>query len=366
MDKHSRLGLLNELSGSLGDLGTFLPHVLAAITVAGLDATSIFTGFGIFYIFSGWFYGIPMAVQPMKAASAAILVEKVPPEGVAAAGILMGAILLFLGITGLIERLARITPRGVTAGIQLGLGLSLAILGMHMALTDLWLGTIMLVLMLVLLYFKKLPTALIILVVGTIVGLWLHPPQSWPEFIPALHIPEFIWPQARDFGQAFVLITLPQLPLTLTNAVLVTTVISQELYGAKAERVTEKNLSLTMGAANLLAAPWGGYMMCHGSGGVAAHYRYGGRTRLTPFIMGLLLVLAGVLLGKDAVSWLLLVPEAVLGALLFFSGLDLARAARVDDDQGEWFLALLVAALTLAVNPAIAFLSGILIHKGTR
>src|ERR1700730_13999266 len=72
----SRFGWnVQEVSGSLGDLGTFLPHIVGAITVVRMDPTGILTTFGLFYALSGAFYGVPMAVQPMKAASAAALIE---------------------------------------------------------------------------------------------------------------------------------------------------------------------------------------------------------------------------------------------------------------------------------------------------
>ena len=61
---------MGEVSGSLGDLGTFLPHIVGAITVVKMDPTGILTTFGLFYAFTGAVYGVPMAVQPMKAASA--------------------------------------------------------------------------------------------------------------------------------------------------------------------------------------------------------------------------------------------------------------------------------------------------------
>ena len=70
---------LKELSGALGDLGTFLPHVLGAITVAGLSPVGVFVAFGLFYLGSGAFYGIPVAVQPMKAASPAVLIQGMTP-----------------------------------------------------------------------------------------------------------------------------------------------------------------------------------------------------------------------------------------------------------------------------------------------
>jgi len=82
-----------EVSGSLGDLGTFLPHIVGAITVVGMAPTGILTTFGLFYALSGAFYGVPMAVQPMKAASAAALIEPMEPGAIAGAGIVISSAL---------------------------------------------------------------------------------------------------------------------------------------------------------------------------------------------------------------------------------------------------------------------------------
>src|SRR3984957_11867751 len=123
---------LNEFSGSLGDLGTFLPHIVGAITVVGMDPTGILTTFGLFYALSGAFYGVPMAVQPMKAASAAVLIEPMNPAAIAGAGLVIGAFFLALGMTGVVSRLARALPTSIAAGLQLGLGLSLGGLGLRL------------------------------------------------------------------------------------------------------------------------------------------------------------------------------------------------------------------------------------------
>lgn len=356
---------LGELSGAMGDLGTFLPHVLGAISVAGLNPASIFTGFGLFYLFCGWYYRIPMAVQPMKAASAAVLVQKLTPGEVAAAGLIIGLVLFLLGITGLIDRLARITPSGVIGGIQVGLGLSLAILGVKMVAADPFLGWPVLIIMLPLLGSRRFPAAIMAILVGTALNFILHPGLDLPRISFGVHLPDIIRPAAADFRRSFFMVALPQLPLTLTNAVLVTTALSAELYGSKASRVNDRNLCLTMGLGNILVAPFGGYMMCHGSGGVAAHYRFGGRTRYTPYIIGLLLLAVGLLLGSNGAKILALIPDAALGCLLFYSGLDLALAARGGTGcREDFFLTLAVAALALAINPAVAFIAGVVLGKG--
>ncbi len=267
--------LFQEISGALGDLATFLPYVLASITAAGLSSTSVFVGFGLFYLFSGWFYAMPMAVQPMKAASAVILVEKITAPEVAAAGIAIGLILLILGMTGMIAKIARLTPASVVGGIQLGLGISLAILGLKMVLTQPVLGVVCLLIMLILLFRYQTPAALIVLVLGTMTSLLISGGATIQPISLGLHFPALIIPTLQDFEKGILMLVLPQLPLTLTNAVLVTTLISRELFPQSAERVSEKNLCLTMGGANFLLPAVVELMMWPGSGAVASRYPYG-------------------------------------------------------------------------------------------
>ena len=77
--------VLQECSGACGDLGTFIPHVIGAMTVAGLAPVGVLFGFGAFLIATGLFYGLPLPVQPMKAVSAVILTDGLRPGEVAAA-----------------------------------------------------------------------------------------------------------------------------------------------------------------------------------------------------------------------------------------------------------------------------------------
>src|SRR5438552_16956259 len=126
--------IIQEASGACGDLGTFIPHVIGAMTVAGLPPAGVLFGFGMFLISTGLFYGLPLPVQPMKAVSAVILTDGLRPGEVAAAGMMLGIVLLVLGLTGWIGRLARMIPQSVSAGLQLGLGLLMGILGIKLIL----------------------------------------------------------------------------------------------------------------------------------------------------------------------------------------------------------------------------------------
>jgi len=132
--------LLLECSGACGDLGTFIPHVIGAMTVAGLAPAGVLFGFAAFLIATGLFYGLPLPVQPMKAISAVILTGGLRPGEVAAAGMMIGVVLLALSVTGWIGRLARAIPQSVNAGLQLGLGVLIGVLGLKLILETPWLG----------------------------------------------------------------------------------------------------------------------------------------------------------------------------------------------------------------------------------
>lgn len=347
---------LDEVSGSLGDLGTFLPHIVGAITVVGMDPTGIFVTFGLFYALSGAFYGIPMAVQPMKAASAAVLIQPMDPGSVAGAGLVIGAFFLIIGASGLVGRIARAMPPTVAAGLQLGLGLSLATLGIHLVEERPWLGLAACVLMLGFMRLPRFPVALLAVVAGGAFGAATGISPPLPPLTVGLHLPHLVWPNWTQVWNGVENAVLPQIPLTLTNAIIVTAAVARQLFPEKGQRANERNLSLTTGLGNLMAAPFGGYLMCHGAGGIAGHVRFGARTATAPVLVGLAFLGLGLLLGEGGYHLLKLIPDAVLGGLLLFSGIELALSSKPGQFEGtDLFLVLLMAAVGVAVNPAVAF-----------
>ena len=325
---------MGEVSGSLGDLGTFLPHIVGAITVVKMDPTGILTTFGLFYAFSGVFYGIPMAVQPMKAASAAVLIEPMDPAAIAGAGLVIGAFFLILGVTGVVSRLARALPGSIAAGLQLGLGLSLAGLGIRLIETQIWLGVAISALMLGLMRYQRSPVALVAVLVGIGVGqvLGIAPPFPMLDF--GLHLPHLVMPTWAQVLHGTEYAVLPQIPLTLTNAIIVTAAVSRQLFPRELHPVNERNLAITTGLGNLLAAPFGGYLMCHGAGGIAGHVRFGARTATAPVLIGFVFIALGVGLGESGYALLRTIPDAVLGGLLLFSGIELALSSKLHEHQG--------------------------------
>ncbi|MDE3075439.1 MAG: putative sulfate/molybdate transporter [Chloroflexota bacterium] len=351
---------ISELSGALGDLGTFLPHIVAAITVVGMAPSGVLTMFGLFYLTTGAFFGVPMGVQPMKAASAAVLIQHLEPGEIAAAGIVIGAFFLLLGATGVITRLAALVPPVLTAGIQLGLGLALAALGVKLIGEQLWLGVVVAALMLVLLNSSRFPAALVGIAAGVVLARVTGTGEPLPALQLGLHAPGFIWPTWPQMASGVELAVLPQVPLTLTNAIIVTAAVTRQLFPKEVHPVNERNLAITTGLGNLLAAPFGGYLMCHGAGGITGHYRFGARTAAAPAIIGLAFLSLGVLLGDSAMGLLKLIPQAAVGGLLFFSGIELAVSSKPQSYAGsDLFAVLLIGAISVASNAAIAFAVGL-------
>jgi predicted benzoate:H+ symporter BenE len=351
--------LPSELAGACGDLGTFIPHVIGAITVAGLAPAGVLIGFGAFFVASGLIYGIPMAVQPMKAISALIVTGQVGPAEVAAAGMLLGMILLVLGLTGSIGWLARTIPQSVSAGLQLGLGISMGLLGLQLVWRTPWLGVAALTLVWALMLLPRFPAAPAMLACAVAAGAWAgvvempqHLAWGWTGLTLAVPSPAAAW-------RALELLVVPQLPLTLTNAVIVTALVCRDLYPASAGRATERNLALSTGIANLTLAPFGAMPMCHGAGGVQAQHRFGARTGLAPVLLGGVLLVLGAGFAASAASLLAVIPISAVGALLLVAGTDLALSRRLFDSQPScWPVIAVAAAATLLINPAVGLVAG--------
>jgi MFS superfamily sulfate permease-like transporter len=348
-----------EIGGAFGDLGSFLPHVLGAITVAGLAPVGVLLSFGAFYVASGLFYRVPIPVQPMKAVSAVLLTSGLSPGEIAAAGLGLGLILLVLAVTGAIGWFARIVPQSVVTGLQLGLGITLALMSLELMAELPWLGITTAGLLLVLLRVRRCPAALVALAAAIVLARLSGGGAAWPALALAPAWPALVLPGLGDLERALGNAVLAQLPLTLTNAVIVTAALAHDFYGKRAARATPRNLALSSGLANLALAPFGALPMCHGAGGLAAHHRFGARTGLAPVILGILLLGLGLVLADQAGSLLALIPLAAVGALLLFSAADLALSRRLFDARPScWPVIAITAAGTAWADPFWGLLAG--------
>lgn len=371
-----------EFAGSLGDLGTLLPIVVAMILINKLSPSTVFLSFGLFYIITGFYYKLPVPVQPLKAVGAiAIAYPLLITESViGASGIIFGAILLLLSVSGTVNALAKLFTQPVVRGIQLSLGLVFLKKGIELIVQknlflsgvagsfseynlNLILGIAVFLMVLALLDNKKMPAAIAALAAGIIAGLAFGGFGSLSFSIGPTRI-GFISPTLMDFWTAFIMLILPQIPLTIGNACVGTADTCCTLFPKNPllSKTKAGNFALTMGLANLPAGFFGAVPMCHGTGGLAAHFRFGARTGGAPLMIGILFVVMALVFGEFGFALLAMIPNSVLGVLLIFAGLELCPLIRSLKTNEEYFVAILISGIALAVpNMAWAFGIGIVV-----
>ncbi|WP_070988183.1 putative sulfate/molybdate transporter [Halofilum ochraceum] len=350
---------LRELAGACGDLGTFLPLTIGAIMVGGLPAGSVLAGFGIAYLLTAGFYRAPIPVQPMKVAGAVLVTTAPAVEAVIGGGLVLAIVFLLLGSGDLIARLARLVPAPVIAALQAGLGLSLGWKALGMLAATPLVGFLLAALAAVLLLWRpQWPVALIVLGASLAAVPWIGGAVPAAAIPAAGLIPPHL-PGIDALITGVVLIALPQFPLTLTNAIMVTERVGREYY-PDAHRVRMRRLSLTTGLMNLVTAPFGALPMCHGAGGVAAHYRFGARTWRAPAGLGVALLGLGLFAAADTTRLLAQIPDAALGTLLLIPAIDLVRIVRPAQYAPTDQAFIVVLGAIAIVSPALAFVIGMI------
>ncbi len=378
-----------EFAGSLGDLGTLLPIAIGMILINGLDPCGLFFSIGLYYILAGIYFGITVPIQPMKVIGAYAIATGLDTSQILAAGVLMGIGLLIIGGTGAVTILGRYTPKSVVRGVQLSTGALLMAQGVkfmigtskfqavrqaaepYLILQSLGpvpigivIGVIGGFLTLLLMENKKLPAGLFLIICGIMIGLGLGTHEGFEKLQVGINLPRILpfgLPSGADFSLAFLLLVLPQIPMTLGNAVIAYADLSKEYFGEASDRVTYRSACISMTLANFVSFLTGGMPLCHGAGGLAAHYRFGARTAGSNLIIGFIFVILVVLLGKHMLSVLYLVPMSILGVLLLFAGGQLALTIIDLKDRKELFVTLAMLGITLATNLAAGFIVGLFI-----
>lgn len=342
---------LSELAGSMGDFGTILPLVLAVALVAGLDIGYIFLFFGIWFVISGLLYRVPVPVEPMKVIAVIAIAEAIGPGEIAAAGILLGVIFLVLGTGNWMNLLEKWIPDSVIRGIQLGLALLLLKTSGGFMLEDpIYFGFGVAIIVGIFLFsrWRKIPdlSSLVLILLALGAGIVI---QGLPQLV-FLSPPALVLPEPGDFIPALSVLVIPQALLTLTNAILATSLLSRDLMSVK---LMPARLSRTIGLMNLVSVPFGGMPMCHGAGGMAGMYRFGARTGGANIIAGgIFVILALFFAGPSMVS---LISVGVYGALLVFVALELAKHAWKTESI---VVTITIGILSLVFSMTVAFFIG--------
>ncbi|EOA29239.1 hypothetical protein CARUB_v10025513mg [Capsella rubella] len=401
---------LAEINGAMGDLGTYIPIVLALTLAKDLDlgTTLIFTG--IYNAITGAVYGVPMPVQPMKSIAAVAISSTAEDFGIPeimAAGICTGGILFVLGISGLMQLVFNVIPLSVVRGIQLSQGLAFAMSAVKYIKKEQnfsksksvgdrpWLGLDGLVLALVCVLFivlvngdgeeeeeeeegdgdgsrgrrrrrvsirsfiANVPSALLIFLLGVVLAFIrkpsiVHDIRFGPSKMKVVRITKKAW------KNGFLKGTIPQLPLSVLNSVVAVCKLSYDLFPEK--EFSAASVSMTVGLMNMVGCWFGAMPTCHGAGGLAGQYKFGGRSGGCVALLGVAKMVLGLVLGGSLVGILEKFPVGVLGALLLFAGIELAMAARDMNTKGDAFVMLICTAVSLGSNAAIGFVAGILLY----
>ncbi|MFZ0959968.1 MAG: putative sulfate/molybdate transporter [Terriglobia bacterium] len=363
-----------DVAGAFGDIGVLFPIAIALITLNHLNPTALFLAAGLTYCLAGRYFRIPIAVQPFKAVAAIALALALPPSAVASAGLLMGVLLLFVGVTNLAGWLAKLFTLPIVRGIQLGLGLVLVQEGWRLirgsrSMPHLpggeptsWLIALAgAALLLALRNSRRFPAALVLLASGIILGIVLQGGK-----LPALGFGpvalQLLHPQGAELMRVLPLLVVPQFALTFGNSIVATENTAWILYGEQAKRVTVRALSLSIGMVNLVSAAIQGSPLCHGSGGITAHYRFGARTPKSSYVIGGVCILLA-LFGGTAVGLLHLIPLAILGVFLVYVGVQ--HAAYLRDIIHRWpqlLIAVCVGVVSVFTNLMWGTLAGLAIE----
>lgn len=351
----------NEWSGAFGDLGTDLPLLVGMIMAAHLDAASVLSLFGVMQILTALRYRIPMPVQPLKAMAALVIAQKIPGNVLYGAGLAIGIVMLLLTVTGLVDWVARIIPKAVVRGIQLGLGLQLA----SIALKDYagrdglygWLlAAVGFSVTIVLIGRKKVPSAIILIGLGCAYAFLFRLTPSDLVTAAGWRLPSWHVPSGADMWTGFLVLALPQIPLSLANSILATRQIAEDFFPER--RITVRGISLTYAAMNLLNPFGSGVPTCHGSGGMAGHYAFGGRTGGSVIVYGGLYLVLGLFFSRGFDRVVQVFPMPILGVLLLFEALTLIVLVKdLASVPSEFFVAVLVG--LVAAHVPFGYLVGL-------
>lgn len=339
-----------DVSGAIGDSVTVLPIVVAIAVVTDLSLAMMLVWFGVFQIVWGGYYGMPISVEPMKALAGLLLAGAVTTGEFLVAGLLAGVVLLAIGLTDTLSRVTALLGERVVRGIQLGVALLLLESGLGLALSNpmLAVGAGSIAIVVIALGYGRL-SGLIILGLGGLIALTQVgvPSIVLPSLVPGAHL------SLGAVTQNMVGATAAQLAMTIGNAAVATSLLLGDFYDRD---VRPDTLSTSMGLMNLLAVPFGGVPMCHGSGGVAGKYAFGARTPNANLILGIGYIIVAI----TAVGLIAAYPLSMLGIILVLVALQLGHTSL----QGttDYLFVITIGVLSVLSNIGIAFIAATSLH----
>jgi len=376
-----------ELSGGLADIGVLLPIMAAMVAINHVNPFIAPLLCGLFYIATSLYYQVPVPVQPLKVFCTVAIAIKASPDLISAGTLLIGVIFLVISIPRVMIFIKKLFPLPIIRGIQLGTGLLLIDSGIKIFIssqvitggptetisllnftfpTALFLGIVCTVILLYFLQNPKYPVGLVLIVIGIGISIAFGAeiPNSLIKLEPIIFIDTIGRLQMDTILQALWLLVLPQVPLSVGNAVVATENTLKIYFKEQANKVKASRLSLGMGCFNVLSGLLGGIPCCHGCGGVTAHYRLGARTGTATLLTGTLYILLAMAVYFLGASIFKFFPYPILGALLIYVGLEHGLLIRDMTTRLDLAIVLIIASIAFTTrNMTIAFMAGMIVRK---
>jgi hypothetical protein len=345
----------HELSGAFGDIGTDFPLIVAMVLAADLHAPSVLIMFGLMQVLTGFIYKIPMPAQPLKAMATLVIAQQLDGGLLFGAGLAIGVVMLGLSLSGALDGLARLIPKVVIRGLQLGLGITLALLALQQYIPaegfqGYLLAALAFGLILWLISNKRYPAAIVVIGLGVLYALFLKLNLQDLSQAVGINLPQWHVPNRDDMVKGFFLLALPQIPLSLGNSILATKQVATDLFPER-KPLTIKKIGLSYSLMNLVNPFFSGVPTCHGAGGMVGHYTFGGRTGGSAVIYGLLYLILGLFFGENFQTIIQVFPLPVLGVILLFESVSLMLLIRdVVYDAKGLVIALLVGVMAAGLS----------------
>lgn len=366
---------LFEWSGAFGDIGLLLPLAFAFCLFNGFAPRTLFLLWGAAYVATGYYFKMPIAVQPLKAMAVIAITAGFSQGQMASTAVFYGLIFILISVTGLLKLVQPLFTPPIVRGIQVGVGLILVHKALAMVIEKgLYLGwekadplhsvPILVATVLVLWYFqfkKQWPVTLLLLFGSLLLGFLLGVRVDTASFTGGALV-SFSLPDWGFLLSALVYLVLPQLPLTIGNAVFAASDICRQLWKERSHRVNPTKLGLSIGILNVVIGLFGGFPICHGSGGMAAHHQFGGKTGGATMIIGAGLIVTALV--PSLAHFIFYIPIPMLGALLFITGLKMIFLIKNLENKRCVVVAGVVALIAFFVNNLlIAMVAGIVLER---
>lgn len=356
---------INEFAGSLGDFGMILPLFVSIISIANFSVISVFVVYGSFLIVSGVYYGAPVVIQPLKAVAVLILSLKLDKEIVLGAGLSIGLVMFFFTITGFLNKLSSLVPKVVIRGVQFGIGLTLCnvafkdYISVGSNAADWSLLAISFLMALLFVRSKRVPVSFLIVGIGIVYSIIFKNDLHFLSLSQGVnHEFRFEIPSLTNLVSGFILLGIPQIPLSIGNSIFASNLLLNDYFPDK--KITVNRIGLTFSLFNILGSLFGAIPMSHASNGVAGHYTFGSRSGGSVVIFGTLFLIFGVFFSSHLKDVLNFIPLQTIGVLLFIESFVLIRLIVDTSHQFSNFSIVLIVGL-ISFGIPYGFLIGLVL-----